>query len=181
MLKNTEKGYGLIAIFTHWLMALAIFFMFGLGLYMVELTYYDPWYKGALDLHKSIGIVLLVLLLFRLIWRQLNVKPAELPGPKLEQAAAKIGHIALYALMFVIMISGYLISTADGRPIMVFEIFEVPALPWSFENQEDIVGDIHFWLAWVLMGFVAGHIGAAIKHQYINKDGGLSRMLKVNK
>ncbi|KZN57116.1 hypothetical protein N474_08920 [Pseudoalteromonas luteoviolacea CPMOR-2] len=181
MLKNTEKSFGVVTILIHWVMAISIFFMFGLGLYMVELTYYDPWYRGSLDLHKSIGMLLIAFLVIRLIWRQINVKPNDLPGSKLEQTAARIGHFVLYALMLLIMVSGYLISTADGRPIAVFELVNVPALPWSFDNQEDIVGEIHFWLAWALMVSVAGHIGAALKHQFINKDGGLVRMLKVNK
>ncbi|KZN51550.1 cytochrome b [Pseudoalteromonas luteoviolacea] len=181
MLKNSNKSYGLVAILIHWLMAIAIFFMFGLGLYMVELTYYDPWYKGSLDLHKSIGMLLIAMWVLRLIWRQVNERPDELPGPKLEQAAARVGHFLLYALMLLILVSGYLISTADGKPISVFELINVSALPWSFDNQEDIVGEIHFWLAWALIGFVVVHIGAALKHQFINKDSGLSRILKVNK
>ncbi|ESP94216.1 MULTISPECIES: cytochrome b [Pseudoalteromonas] len=181
MLKNSNQSYGWVSIAMHWLMALAIFFMFGLGLYMVELTYYDPWYKGSLDLHKSLGIILMGLWLFRFVWRYINTKPQELPGPKLEQLAARIGHQVLYLLMLLLLLSGYFISTADGKPISVFELFEVPAVPWSFDNQEDIVGDIHFWLAWGLIGFVAIHIMAALKHQFINKDGGLSRILKVSK
>ncbi|KZN62969.1 cytochrome b [Pseudoalteromonas luteoviolacea] len=181
MLKNSKKSYGLVAILIHWLMAIAIFFMFGLGLYMVELTYYDPWYKGALDLHKSIGMSLIALWVLRLLWRQVNERPDELPGPKLEQVAARVGHFLLYVLMLLILVSGYLISTADGRPISVFELINVPAFPWSFDNQEDIVGEVHFWLAWALIGFVVVHIGAALKHQFINKDGALSRILKVNK
>ncbi|MEE3161153.1 MAG: cytochrome b/b6 domain-containing protein, partial [Pseudomonadota bacterium] len=54
-LKNTEHSYGWISITLHWLVALVVFGMFGLGLYMVELTYYDAWYKGSLDLHKGAG------------------------------------------------------------------------------------------------------------------------------
>ncbi|MBQ4877340.1 cytochrome b [Pseudoalteromonas luteoviolacea] len=181
MLKNSDQGYGWVSIAVHWLMAMVIFFMFGLGLYMVELTYYDAWYKGSLDLHKSLGIILIVLWLFRLAWRQLNTKPKVLPGPKLEQIAARVGHQLLYVLMLLLLLSGYFISTADGRPISVFELFEIPALPWSFDNQEDILGDIHFWLAWSLIGFVVVHMLAALKHQFINKDGGLSRILKVSK
>jgi cytochrome b561 len=86
-------------------------------------------------------------------------------------------HKALYALLFTVMISGYLISTADGRAISVFNIFELPALPWSIENQEDIAGDIHFWLACFLVGFASLHALAALKHHFIEKDHTLKRML----
>ena len=180
MLKNTSTSYGLITIIIHWLMALAIFSMFGLGLYMVELTYYDAWYKGSLALHKSCGMILLALLMFRITWRAINTKPAELPGPKWEQLSAQAMHMGLYAGMFLLMITGYLISTANGMAIVIFDTLPIPALPWGIENQEDIAGEIHEILAWTLILMAAAHGLAAIKHQLINKDGGLMRMLKTD-
>ena len=63
-------------------MALTIFGLFGLGLYMVELTYYDSWYKGSLDLHKSIGITLVAVFLFRILWRALSTQPKPLGESK---------------------------------------------------------------------------------------------------
>ena len=178
MLKNTASSYGLISIVIHWVMALAIFFLFALGLYMVELTYYDAWYKGSLALHKSIGLVLLLLLIIRIGWRLANQTPAELPGPHWEQRSAYLMHLSLYAIMLLLMVSGYLISTADGLAIQVFERFSIPALPWNIENQEDIAGEIHEVLAWLLITMSMVHSLAAIKHQLINKDSGLMRMLK---
>ena len=181
MLNNTKTAYGWVAILLHWIMALAIFGMFGLGLYMVELTYYDAWYKGSLDLHKSIGILLLGLLLIRTLWRWINISPdsADEHASKFEVTSAHLVHLGLYLLMFTLMISGYLISTADGRGIMVFEAFTVPAIPFSVDNQEDIAGDIHEILAWVLIVLAGVHAIAAIKHHFINKNKTLVRMLKV--
>ena len=178
MLKNTQTHYGWISIAVHWLMALSIFSMFALGLYMVELTYYDAWYKGSLDLHKAVGIILLLLLMLRVFWRAVNINPQPLPGPKWEQRSGHMMHIGLYIFMLALMASGYLISTADGRGIDVFSVFTVPALPWSIDNQEDIAGDVHEVLAWLLISMSALHALAAIKHQIINKDGGLMRMFK---
>jgi len=176
MLKDTTTSFGWISIAIHWLMALSIFGLFGLGLYMVELTYYDAWYKGSLDLHKDIGMLLLLALLIRIGWRFANTDPAELPGPKWEQLAGKLMHFGLYAVMLTLMLSGFLISTADGRAIAVFEWVNVPALPWNIDNQEDIAGEIHEVLAWILMAMTAIHALAAVKHQLINKDNGLKRM-----
>ena len=176
-LKNTAQSYGWISIAMHWLMALAIFGLFGLGLYMVELTYYDAWYKGSLDLHKSIGIITFSILLLRLFWRSINIKPAELPAPKWQKMAAHWMHIALYIVMFLLMLTGYLISTAKGKAIPVFGLFSIPALPWTINNQEDVSGLIHATLAWSLIVMSALHAFAAIKHQFINKDGALNRML----
>jgi len=178
MLKNSAISYGWVSIAIHWIMALLIFFLFGLGLYMVELTYYDAWYKGSLDLHKSLGLVTLFALFFRTFWRFINPSPADLPGPRWEKLSAHYMHLGLYALLLILMVSGYLISTADGRAIAVFELISVPALPWGIDNQEDIVGELHEVLAWLLISMVAVHALAAIKHQFINKDNGLGRILK---
>lgn len=180
MLKNTQNGYGLISILMHWLMALMVFFLFGLGLYMVELTYYDAWYKGSLDLHKSLGITLLFLWLARVIWRWFSIRPKGV-GTSLEQQIAHWAHLMLYGLMLAIMVSGYLISTADGRAIEVFGLFSIPALPVSMDQQESVLGDIHQWLAYGLMLLVGGHALAAVKHQFIDKDNTLERMIKPSK
>ena len=182
MLKNSSTAYGWIAIALHWFMALAVFSLFGLGLYMVELTYYDAWYKGSLDLHKSAGALLAVLLLVRVFWRVVNVVPnsADITGSKLEIKAAHYAHLLLYVLMGLLMFAGYLISTADGRPIDVFGLFSIPALAFSFENQESIAGIIHEYLAWTLVLLSAGHGLASLKHHFINKNNTLIRMLKVN-
>lgn len=181
MLKNTENSYGLITIVFHWLMAISLFSLFGLGLYMVELTYYDAWYKGSLDLHKNIGMTLFAVLILRILWRVLNVTPknADQSANEIEVNAAHYAHLALYGLMAILMISGYLISTADGRSIDVFGLISIPALPISFANQEDIVGNIHEILAWTLILLSVGHTLAALKHHFINKNNTLVRMLKV--
>jgi cytochrome b561 len=183
MIKNTEMSYGWVAIILHWLMAITIFGLFGLGLYMVELTYYDAWYKGSLDLHKSIGIVLASLLIIRIIWRCINISPksADANASKLEIKSAHYVHILLYVLMAMLMFSGYLISTADGRAINVFDLVSVPALPFAIDHQEDIAGSIHYFLAWSLVLLAGVHGLAALKHHFINKNKTLVRMLRSSK
>jgi len=185
MIKNTPLGYGVVAIFLHWIMALGILFLFGLGLYMVELSYYDAWYKGSLDLHKSIGVSVFILWCIRIIWRLLNVSPVvpevNTTFEKFEQRAAHWMHLLLYLIMVLLMCSGYLISTADGRGISVFELFEVPAINALIDNQEDIAGEIHLILAWCLIVLVAIHSLAAIKHHFINKDDTLKKMIGYKK
>jgi len=87
-------------------------------------------------------------------------------------------HLALYVLLFAIMLSGYLISTADSRGIDVFEWFEVPGFGSLFENQEDIAGLFHQYAAYSLIGLVILHAAAAIKHHFIDKDNTLKRMIR---
>ncbi|UXD89205.1 MULTISPECIES: cytochrome b [Thalassolituus] len=177
MLRNTSSSYGWVSIAFHWLMALAVFGLFGLGLYMVELTYYDAWYRGSLDLHKSAGVILALAWLLRLIWKLRNPQPKPLGSKVWEHKIAHLTHILLYLLMLALFISGYLISTADGRAIEVFGLFELPAT-LTHANQEDVAGVIHWALAWTLMLIAGLHAVAAIKHHWLDKDKTLVRMLK---
>lgn len=180
MINNTSNSYGLVAIVLHWVMALMIFGLFGLGLYMDGLTYYDAWYRGSLDLHKSLGITLMLLWLGRVIWRWRSTTPSPV-GSAVEQKVSHWVHRILYLLLLILMFSGYLISTADGRAISVFGLFDVPALPISFEQQEDIAGEVHEWLAWVLIALAVLHALAALKHHILDKDNTLLRMTRPEK
>lgn len=176
-IKNTNQSYGLITIAIHWLFALTLFGLFGLGLYMVELSYYDSWYKGSLDLHKSIGVLLFLGLIARIVWRFVNVQPQPLSDKAWENKSAHWVHVLLYLVPLTLMITGYLISTADGRSIEVFELFSIPAMTIAIDNQEDIAGLVHEILAWLVMGIAALHALAAFKHHIINKDQTLNRMI----
>lgn len=176
--RNTQTGYGWISICIHWITAITVIGMFALGLWMVDLTYYDEWYRTAPLIHKGIGVMLLLLTLFRLVWKRMNPLPAEVAEHKpIERKLAKIAHSMLYVLLFSLMITGYLISTADGRALEVFNWFSIPATISGIEHQEDIAGDIHEILAFSLIAFVVLHAAGAIKHHVIDKDNTLKRML----
>ncbi len=163
-------------------MAIAIACLFGLGLWMTSLGYYDAWYNQAPSIHKSIGILLVGVFIFRASWKLFNIKPQPLSThTAIEKKLAHLTHIMLYILMACIMVSGYLISTADGRVIEVFDWFEIPATLTNIENQEDIAGDIHYYLAFTLIGLSIIHAFAAIKHHVIDKDDTLRRMASLPK
>mgnify|MGYP003507926535 FL=1 len=176
--RNSSSAYGLLSIVLHWLMAVGVFGMFALGLWMVELDYYSRWYKQAPDLHKSIGLCLLALMLLRFGWRQLSPRPLPLASHTASiQRVSKAVHLLLYVGLLALMLSGYLISTAEGRGISVFGWFEVPASLTSIPDQEDLAGEVHFWLAWAVVVFAGLHALAALKHHFIDRDATLSRML----
>ncbi len=175
---NTTQAYGWVSIGTHWLMAVLIFGMFGLGVYMVDLSYMHPWYKTAPKLHISVGMLLLALLLFRLVWRVGNPVPRPF-GKGLEPVVALWVHRLHYVWMFALMLSGYLIVTAHGRGVEVFGWFEVPALFPTDKGREAVAGQVHKYLAWGFMGFVALHAAAALKHHVVDKDSTLLRMLGI--
>ncbi|MCJ8319005.1 MAG: cytochrome b [Colwellia sp.] len=177
-MKNTDNHYGWITITLHWLIAIIIIGLFSLGYWMVDLGYYDPWYKQGPDIHRSIGIILFALMVFRLFWKAIQTKPKPLDNhSKFERVAGSLVHRLLYLFVFVIMISGYLISTADGRAIEVFQWFSVPSIGELFTDQEDIAGLVHQYLAYAMIGLVSMHAIAALKHHFIDKDKTLTRML----
>lgn len=179
--RNSEQSYGLVAMLLHWVAALVVLGLFGVGLWMTDLTYYDDWYRKAPHLHKSVGVLLALVFVFRLIWRYVNPKPKlDASVPQWEERVAGLVHFCLYLLVFAIVLSGYFISTADGRAIEVFDWFEIPALVTAIENQEDLAGDIHFYLASSLIGLVVLHALAALKHHFIDGDNTLKRMLNPN-
>ncbi len=127
-LLNSSNRYGLVSVVIHWLVALAVFSLFGLGLWMTDLTYYSEWYRTAPSLHKSVGIVLFAVMLLRVLWRFLTPKPAPISTHSTTvRMLSSLGHGLLYLGIFLVMISGYLISTAKGRGVSVFELFEIPA------------------------------------------------------
>ena len=172
------KQYNNTAKLLHWSSALLVIVLFTLGLWMVDLTYYSEWYKTAPYWHKSIGLCLFALTLFRIIWKLFTAAPV-IEGKKWEIKAAKIAHLSLYLLLLGIFISGYMISTADGRSIDVFNWFSVPGLGSFFENQEDIAGTVHYYLAVTLISLASVHALAALKHHFINKDNTLNKMLRI--
>ncbi len=175
--RTTHDHWGWLSILIHWLTALTVFGLFGLGLWMTSLDYYDSWRKAGPDLHKSIGVLLFCLTVLRLVWRRVEGKPAPLASHTgREQALAHRVHRLLYIMLFTVMVFGYLISTADGRAIEVFGWFSIPATIHGIDKQEDIAGVIHLTLAIVLISLVALHALAAIKHHFFDKDRTLLRM-----
>jgi len=177
-LRNDDNRYGLVALLLHWVVALTVFGLFGLGLWMTSLTYYDSWYRQGPWLHKGIGVTLFAVVLFRLVWRLLNQNPRPLPNHKVwEHLAARVTHVLLYLLLFAVMVSGYLISTADGRSLEVFDLFAIPATISGIDNLEDIAGKVHLWLASGLVGLALLHTLAAFKHHFFDKDRTLWRIL----
>lgn len=176
MWRNTQRTWGLASILFHWLSAIAIIGLFILGWWMTGLGYYDSWYNQGPWVHRSIGMLLLITTVARIAWRLLQPTPAG-EGSRLEVLAAHLGHIALYIVLLLVMLSGYMISTANGRGISVFGWFDVPALLHGLPNQASIAGDIHWYSALALVVLAAGHALAAFKHHWVDRHATLVRMV----
>ena len=175
-LKNSSSSYGALSKLIHWSIALLVIGLFASGFWMTGLGYYDDWYHEAPELHKSFGVILLFIWLARLGWLVVNAK-VEHPGLKSwEILASKLTQQLMQLLVIVVIITGYLMSTADGRAVPFFELFEIPAI-YEKQGMEDFTGWIHEIVAYVLIGLAAGHGVMALKHHFINGDSVLKSML----
>ncbi len=175
---NTIDRFGLVTIVLHWVIALTIFGLFGLGWYMIDLSYYDPLGNMLPAIHKSIGILLILVFVFGVVWQIINLTPKPVEGStRFEIIAARLAHLGLSGLIAVILVTGYLIPTAKGMGISVFGWFEVPATITNIPEQEYVTGLIHKYLSYAIIGLALLHAAAALKHHFINKDDTLRRML----
>ena len=177
--KNTQESFGFVSKLLHWLMAVLIVGLFGVGLYMTELEYYDSLYHTLPWWHKSIGLSVIFFLIFRLIWKMVNPAPqAILSHKKWEVFLAHLLQKLFYGLILLIGISGYFISTAKGKGIEFFNFFEVPAITQALEeDRADLIGETHEILAITLIVLAVLHALAALKHHFIDKDETLKRMI----
>lgn len=178
MLKDSRLGYGLITILLHWLSALTIIFLVALGVYMTDLDYYDAWYHKAPALHISIGLLLFFMFVFRLLWRLINPTPVAVMDNSLATWVATLIKVLLYGLTFAVLISGYLITTAEGQAASIFGWLTIPATIELNAQGVDLAGEIHELLAWGIILVAILHGGAALVHHFFLRDRTLMRMLK---
>ncbi|MBB1092701.1 cytochrome b [Rhodopseudomonas palustris] len=172
---NPQERYTRMAILLHWGMTAIIFGLIGVGFYMSNLPP-SPQKYALYDLHKSFGVVVVLLLAVRLVWRAAHTPP-ELPAAysPLLRNASHLGHLLLYVLMFAVPVSGWVMSAAGGRPASLFGLSIPPPVEKS-EHLAGLWGDIHFTLAAAFVLLIIGHTLFALKHHFIDKDGLLRRM-----
>lgn len=176
-IRNTSASYGLLAIVIHWATAIAVFGLFALGFWMVDLSYYHEWYRRGPDIHRSIGVLLFALIIFRVLWRFFTSSPSPIREHKRwEVVSARVAHGLLYVLIIVALVSGFLISTADGSSVSVFGWFEVPSVTGRIRGLEDTAGLVHYWSTWALVVLALIHAAGALKHHLIDRDDTLRRM-----
>ncbi len=168
--------YSLIAIAFHWLLALAIIGAFSVGWYMSDLPFSMTRLK-LFNWHKWTGVTILALSALRLLWRLGHKPPADLPMPAWQALAAHATHWLLYIAFFAVPLSGWAYSSAAGFPIVWFGLIPLPDLVGPDKALAETLKSVHHVLAWGLGLLVLAHIGAALKHQFIDRDGLIRRML----
>jgi cytochrome b561 len=178
MIINSPSRFGSLTILLHWSIALIIVGEFALGLYMTDLDYHHPLYQALPEFHESMGLLLGVLVLIRIVWSLISVHPSPESGVgPLELRVSRLVQTLMNLLAIGIVVFGYLLSTASGDEILVFDQFSVPAMVTVMENQEDLSIFLHKWLAWTVIGFACLHTLGALKHHFFDRDETLRRML----
>ena len=173
--------YDPVAVTLHWVIAFSIIFMIPLGLWMDALPIDIRF--GAYTLHKSIGITVLALSIFRFIWRLMNPPPALPDNMKpIEKLMAHTAHWVLYFLIVAMPLTGWIMVSATHKyPTVFFWFTEVPFLPMpegiNAHETHETFEDLHLYLAYGAIALVTLHIAAALKHHFINRDSVLRRML----
>lgn len=182
---NRKSGWGLPARLLHWVSGAVILFMLGLGTYMTNFVpdIYEQF--GLFQLHKSWGFVAFTLGLLRIVWRLVNPTPA-LPDTmsSIEVLASRMSHFMLYVLVITMPVSGWLMASASplqdtyGIKNLVFGLFELPDpfVPGG-EALEGILSTIHTGSAIALTALLVIHVAAALRHQFIKRDGLIRRMI----
>ena len=161
----------------HWLMAILFFGLLALGFYMHDLPL-SPEKLKLYSWHKWAGVTAFLLVWLRLFWRVTHRPPAlPISMPKIMQLAAHAGHLLLYVLMIAIPLSGWLMSSAKGFQTVWFGVLPIPDLIGKHKETGDLLQTLHMGLNLIFVAVIAGHIGAALKHHFIDKDDILKRML----
>ena len=176
-LANSDTSWGTLAKFFHWLVAALIVTQFALG-WMAVSWRLSPAKLNLFVWHKSIGMLILALVVLRLLWRLANPTPA-LPAnaPAWERAAAQISHALLYVLMFALPLSGWIINSAAGVPFKIFWQIPLPAIVASDKPTAELAALVHLSLFAMLAALLVLHIVAALRHHLVKRNDLLRRML----
>ena len=165
----------------HWLIGLMIFVSLGVGLYMVDLSL-SPTKLRLYSWHKWAGVTIFTLVLVRCLWRLTHAAPS-LPDamPRWQRVVAEATHYLLYALMIAIPLAGWLMSSAKGFQTVYFGVLPIPDLLAKNKELGETLTLVHRYLNYTMIAIITAHIGAALKHHFIDKDDILRRMLPERK
>ncbi len=178
-IRNTDNAYGLVAQLLHWAVVIGITLQFVWAWRIEEADSIRQQFQLVTQ-HKSIGMTVLLLVLVRIGWRLFN-RPPSLPADlaRWEQRAARWTHVLLYALILAMPLSGWAWSSSAGYGAEFFGLLDIPGLVPDNEWLEDVLEDVHEWLARAMLVVVAVHVLAALRHQLVLRDNVLERMLPI--
>jgi cytochrome b561 len=171
--------YANSAIWSHWLLALLIFILYAMGWYMVEIPKGTPPVAFWYNLHKSIGLVSAVPLILLIAWRTRHVPP-PLPRtlPPWQVKASHANHLLFYICMVVLIVSGFVESNFTKYGIKFFG-YPLPVVFWEDKTLYRIFNRVHVYTSYLFAVLIAIHVGAAVKHLILDRDGVFQRMLPL--
>lgn len=170
-----QEGFSIIARILHWLMAIMVITMLFVGAGMVATV--SERYEWLMQLHKPLGISILLLVVIRIGIRMTHGTPS-LPSslPMWQKIAARLSHLMLYGLMVSMPLIGWAMESAGGYPVMLFDGITLPDLVDASPVLYSTMNFLHTWLAYTLFFLVLVHLAAALFHALIRRDNVLSSM-----
>ncbi len=169
--------YHRFAILLHWLVAALIIAAFILGVIMVDIPGITPTKLKYFSWHKWLGVTVLALVALRLLWRLWRGAPPAVDMPVWQRRASAVSHALLYVLMFAVPLSGYFYSLAAGVPVVYLGLLPLPEPIGADPALKPVLKQLHLALVYTMLAFVILHVLAVLKHQLIDRDGLLRRML----
>jgi cytochrome b561 len=174
---RSTSGYSSTARLFHWIVAALVLLMIPAGVVMVQEGISRGLQNALFIFHKNVGVVVLLLVICRYAYRRIN-PPPPLPAamPQLQRRIAEISHRTLYALLFLMPVAGYVRVRAGGFPIEWLDRLGVPTLVPRSEELAQAAKTVHFFGSIALGALIALHVGAALFHGVVRRDGIFSRM-----
>jgi cytochrome b561 len=173
--RDTPAAYGAVSRINHWIGALLVILLLGIGLYFsdmprgLEKTFWR-------SLHIAFGTVAIPLLLFRVFWRARSTSPLAAPQAPALQRLSHIVHVLLLAAIVTMVVTGPLIQWLGGRPFGIFEVVQFASPLAKSQLWHDRVEELHGWVAWAIIWLLGLHLLGVAKHQFIDRDNLLARM-----
>lgn len=181
MISKVDTSYSAVAKWLHWIIALVVILMLVMGFFLEDIP--EAFQGTAYMLHKSTGITILFLMIIRFIIIHVNTRPPLPDSIKLwEKILSRFVQYGFYILLFLMPMSGWIMSVAADRVPSYFGLFNMP-LPWISPDKPlaKFMNESHEIIAWILLGFICVHMMGALKHHFIDKNNVLRQMLPLSK
>jgi cytochrome b561 len=172
---DTPTNYGSVSRLNHWIGALLVLLLLGIGLYFEDMPRGDArrFWRG---LHVAIGTIAVLPLLFRVVWGMASTAPRALPQAPALALLSKVVHWLLLAAIAVLAVTGPLSIWSAGRPLAVFDLVSIPSPFGPFKSWHGPMEEIHGFTADALIYLIGLHLLGVVKHQFIDRDNILARM-----
>lgn len=173
----SRSHYDGVTIALHWATAILVLTQFGTAHIWEFLMKGTPWRIGLISTHAALGILLAAVIIARICWRLLHRGQLPPAVSGFQHIVASAVHGVLYLLLVAQVTLGFLLGWSAGNPLRFFNLFTIPPLYVVSPDMRHVVGPLHNYTAWTIIGFALIHACAALMHHYVLRDGVLRRMI----